>query len=173
MNAKMAYFADVLLDISTLTDLYLHLCPTAMVNIHGRRCSHEDCDKQPTFGRKGQKVSRVHVFFFLYDTTWSSLAASVPLLCETYSDLIWPSQHPGFASLFWGVYTQGGSFWLALMVALATMRLCKCLRHERMAQQHPRRQPTGPLCLLVRAKVLSGVGVCDSYAIFFFLFFAS
>lgn len=27
-----------------------------MVNIHGRRCQHEDCDKQPTFGRKGEKV---------------------------------------------------------------------------------------------------------------------
>ena len=31
------------------------LC-TAMVNIHGRRCQQQGCDKQPTFGRKGQKV---------------------------------------------------------------------------------------------------------------------
>ena len=30
---------------------------SAMVNIHGRRCHHEDCDKQPTFGHKGAKVS--------------------------------------------------------------------------------------------------------------------
>ena len=39
----------------------------AMVNIHGRRCQHPGCDKQPTFGRKGHKVShgespRVRVF---------------------------------------------------------------------------------------------------------------
>ena len=27
-----------------------------MVNIHGRRCQQQGCDKQPTFGRKGQKV---------------------------------------------------------------------------------------------------------------------
>lgn len=27
-----------------------------MVNIHGRRCHQQGCGKQPTFGRKGQKV---------------------------------------------------------------------------------------------------------------------
>lgn len=31
----------------------------AMVNIHGRRCHQQGCDKQPTFGRKGQKASRL------------------------------------------------------------------------------------------------------------------
>lgn len=38
---------------------------SAMVNIHGRRCQHEDCDKQPTFGRKGGKVSQSGFLFFV------------------------------------------------------------------------------------------------------------
>lgn len=47
-----------------------------MVNIHGRRCRHDDCEKQPTFGLKGQrvrhrilvKVSHVQYSLVLHDT---------------------------------------------------------------------------------------------------------
>lgn len=59
---KKLLFARMRLHCDFAPTPHNRCCPpplcSEMVNIHGRRCHQQGCDKQPTFGRKGHKVRR-------------------------------------------------------------------------------------------------------------------